>query len=123
MGLLSFFVSFSIFSFLEDISTFSEFSGFNFDFKDKRGYPFNRDAQDVNFSWGQIFGKTVYELAEKVEEFDKQADELSLKINTPIDKKKYALACNKYKLAKRCQRYRKDILEAKVFKKLDEILK
>lgn len=76
-----------------------------------------------SFSWGQIFGKTVYELADKVEDFDKQADDLSLKINTPIDKKKYALACNKYKLAKRCQRYRKDILEAKVFKKLDEILK
>ena len=30
------------------------FLGFNFDFKDKRGYPFNRDAHDVNFSWGQI---------------------------------------------------------------------
>ena len=76
-----------------------------------------------SFSWGQIFGKTVYELADIVEDFDKQADELSLKINTPLDKKKYTLACNKFKLAKRCQRYRKDILEERVFKELDKILK
>lgn len=76
-----------------------------------------------SFSWGQIFGQTVYELAEKVEEFDKRADELSMKIDTPADQKKYALACNKFKLAKRCQRYRIEILEEKVFKELDKILK
>ena len=76
-----------------------------------------------SFSWGQIFGKTIYELADKVEDFDKQADDLSMKINSPIDQKHYTLACNKFKLAKRCQRYRNDILEAKVFKELDEILK
>ena len=75
-----------------------------------------------SFEWAQIFGKTVYELAEKVDEFDQQADELSLKIETPYDQKKYNLACNKFKLAKRCSRYRKDVLDQNVFKELDKII-
>ncbi len=92
-------------------------------FDDCKGSSYLAIPECSSFSWGQIFGKTVYELADKVEDFDKQADDLSMKINSPIDKKNYALACNKFKLAKRCQRYRKEILEAKVFKELDEILK
>ena len=50
-------------------------------FDDCKGSSFLAIPECSSFSWGQIFGKTVYELAEKVEEFDKQADELSLKIN------------------------------------------
>lgn len=91
-------------------------------FDDCIGATFIAIPECSSFAWSQIFGKTVYELADKVEDFDKLADELSMKIETPVDQKRYTLACNKYKLAKRCKVYRKEVLE-KVFNDLDKILK
>ncbi len=76
-----------------------------------------------SFTWGQLFGKTVYELADKLEEFDRNANELAKSLaDNPANQKKYKLANNKYRLAKRCSRYRTEVLEAKIFKELDNLL-